>query len=455
MKEFANRSIRREATIEGKDPLVTAHSRKDWDDVLPHKNKHRLRKRRTNVRVGRHRRSDAPTGALSPRTTRSMFLTHADIRGFFEIGGDINIDSFELLRVVGIGSSGIVTKALFVGKDLPNHPLPPFCIKSIDKAKINSSKQVEHLQRELSVLKMLANTPNCVQLYSVFQDRHCFHFVTDFIPGGDLFQRIYPSYSPKKKFSLSIDEVRFYFAELVATVQRLHSLDIVYRDLKPENVMIAASGHIKLVDFGFAKVLSEAENLTTSTICGTMEYISPEIAMALFNRKSEAVHGKAVDYWSLAVCLYELCTGSSIFGSYCNDMMELYTAVIQRKVRFPKTIDPQCKDLIKHCLRSDPASRLGNADRPMNHHDFLRYDQWGKSLDWEDVKSNRLDPPWIPHLKGPLDSQIIQSPSESEIRSFGKGPGGLVGFNLASEDLFACFGPILPNEPTFTRLIPD
>jgi len=289
--------------------------------------------------------------------------------------------------------------------------------------------------------------------------------VTDFIPGGDLFQRIYKT--SKKRVPLHIEEVRFYFAELVAIVQRFHAMDIVYRDIKPENVMIAASGHIKLIDFGFAKVLKESEKYMTRTICGTMEYISPELAMALLNKQSEADHGKAVDYWSLAVCLYELCTGNSIFGSYCNDMMELYTAVVQRKIRFPRNFDPQCKDLIKHCLRSDPSTRLGNADRPLNRHDFLRYDQWGNSIDWEDVKNNRLEPPWIPQLKGPLDSQVIQRPSGSEIRSFGKGCEGGIRerikegvikggcFDLASEDLFNCFGPILPNEPTFTRLVPD
>lgn len=117
----------------------------------------------------------------------------------------------------------------------------------------------------------------------------------------------------------------------------MHSLNIVYRDLKPENLLIGADGHLKITDFGFAKVVTER----TYTLCGTPEYIAPEVI------KNEG-HGKAADWWALGILIYEMLIGTPPY--YDNNPIKIYEKILEGDLFFPSEIEPRAINLIKRLL---------------------------------------------------------------------------------------------------------
>lgn len=140
---------------------------------------------------------------------------------------------------------------------------------------------------------------------------------------------------------------RFYGAQIASVFEYLHSKDVCYRDLKPENIMIGADGYLKLIDYGFAKVVTKR----TYTICGTPEYIAPEI---LLNKG----HGKPVDWWTFGILIYEMHAGHAPFMD--DDPMNIYKKIINTKPRYPDGFDSKLKSLVKHLLRRDLSKRFGN-----------------------------------------------------------------------------------------------
>ncbi len=141
--------------------------------------------------------------------------------------------------------------------------------------------------------------PFVVALRFAFQTADKLYMVTDYCRGGELFFHL------KKMRTFPEPMVRFFAAELVCALSHLHSLDIVYRDLKPENVLLDAEGHVHITDFGLSKDdVSDPRGATT--FCGTPEYLAPEM---LINRKSREGYGKAVDWWSLGTLIFEMLTG--------------------------------------------------------------------------------------------------------------------------------------------------
>ena len=146
------------------------------------------------------------------------------------------------------------------------------------------------------------------------------------------------TYSSKKSF---------YSSQIVQIFEYLHSKNIIYRDLKPENVLIGQDGYIKLTDFGFAKVVENR----TFTLCGTPEYLAPEI---LLNQG----HGKPVDWWTLGIILYEMLAGIDPFND--DDPMIIYQNILKGRLKFPSGFDSDAKSLVKHLLVADLSARYGN-----------------------------------------------------------------------------------------------
>lgn len=191
------------------------------------------------------------------------------------------------LYPVGTGTFGRVRIARF--KYPPE--APPVAVKILNKADIIRLKQVLHVSSEKRILERISH-PFAISSFGAFQDRKHLFIVLEYVPGGELF-----NYTRKQK-CLSTNAARFYAAELITVLDYLHSLHIIYRDLKPENILIDAAGHIKLADFGFAKIVADR----TWTICGTPEYLAPEI----IQRKG---YGFSVDWWALGILIYELLVG--------------------------------------------------------------------------------------------------------------------------------------------------
>lgn len=182
---------------------------------------------------------------------------------------------------------------------------------------------------------------------------------------------------------------RFYGAQIASVFEYLHSKDIVYRDLKPENIMIGVDGYLKLIDYGFAKVVKKR----TYTICGTPEYIAPEI---LLNRG----HSKPVDWWTFGVLVYEMHAGHAPFVD--DDPMNIYKKIINTKPKYPEGFDSKLKSMVKHLLRRDLSKRFGNM---VNGVADIKDHRYFQSLSWDGLLAKKIDPPYIPECTTPSSNE--------------------------------------------------
>lgn len=177
-----------------------------------------------------------------------------------------------------------------------------YALKSIKKNWVIQQKEMIHTRAERDILVLLRDQPFLVNLHHVFQNPSQLFLVLDYYAGGDIATQL------SLMSSFSEERTRFYAAEIIHGLGILHQYGIVYRDLKPENVLIGRDGHIVLTDFGLSKIFSiddvDEENVpSTQTFCGTAEYLAPEI---LLGERYTFV----VDFWSLGTLLFEMLAGT-------------------------------------------------------------------------------------------------------------------------------------------------
>jgi len=228
-------------------------------------------------------------------------------------------------------------------------------------------------------------TPSSVNLNFSFQTEDKLYFILDYINGGELFFHL----QKDKKFSE--ERVIFYGAEILLALEHLHSNGIIYRDLKPENLLLTNEGHIVLTDFGLCKEGILKEDDRTGTFCGTPEYLAPEVL------KGKG-YGKAVDWWSFGSLLYEMLTGLPPF--YSQDVQEMYRKIMTDKLKFPAGMSENAKSLLEGLLRRDLNERLKDPSKIKDHPFF-------GTVNWEDLYHKKVKPPFVPNVKGEADvSQI-------------------------------------------------
>lgn len=284
------------------------------------------------------------------------------------------LKDLKMVRVLGEGSFGRVFLVSFEG--LTSVKMKKlYALKIMSKAQIIHSNQLLHVYNEKTVMLTLYS-PFFVRLYSTFQDERYLFMVMEYVPGGELFSYM------KEIIKFSVKHARFYISEILVALDTLHGLGIVYRDLKPENVLLDEQGHIKLADFGFSKRLYQT---TTWTLCGTPEYLAPEIVM-------NTGHGFEVDFWSLGVILYEMIIGYPPF--YHDNQVELCRLIMRGQLTFPSFVDPVSKDLMKQLLQVDRKKRLGykKGVKMICKHAFFR------EVNWELVRARSYEPPIVPIL---------------------------------------------------------
>jgi len=287
-------------------------------------------------------------------------------------------DDFVQLKVIGRGGFG---KVLLVRKKDNNRV---YAMKILKKGVIAARGEIEHTRTEKSVLAKV-DSPFLAKLHYSFQNDDNLFLVMDFINGGEVFHHL----SNEKRFTE--DRTRFYAAQIVIGIEYLHNMGVIYRDLKPENLLLSAKGNIVMTDFGLSKQGLQAADSRTATFCGTPEYLAPEII------KGEE-YTKAIDWWSVGTIIFEMLTGLPPF--YTEDEENMYTKIMTADLDFPQYLSPDVIDIISKFLRRDPLQRLQIASEIKEH-------PWFRAIDWVKLVNLEIEPPFKPNVKSLEDvSQI-------------------------------------------------
>jgi len=287
----------------------------------------------------------------------------------------------------------------------------------------------EHVFCEQAITKNVAH-PFSIRQYASFQDKYHLYFLFDLMPGGDLMdvlvaeakviKRRVPQggwqvgcLAPKVKMLQGMTEelAKFYVASIVLALEYLHNNNIVYRDLKPENVFIDGQGFTKLGDFGFAKVLESGSR--TYTFCGTPGYVAPENVLA---------HGynNSVDWWGLGVLMYVLLTGRQPFSTpKTDDPMVVMRRIVDDsyQIKYPPYLSPAARDLISRLLDRKPAKRLGMLNQRALD---IKMHKWFDGFKWEELEARKMPPPRKPRETD--SAKRLKEMVESEKKTGGKVP---------------------------------
>jgi len=282
----------------------------------------------------------------------------------------VGLPDFELLKVIGKGSFGKVTLVKYKKTE------KLYAMKVLSKPNIVKRKQVEHTRTERRVLGYVQH-PFIVSLKFAFQTSDKLYFVLDYCPGGELF------YWLTRKKTFKEEDARFYTCEMALALDYLHSLGVVYRDLKPENILLDFKGHIKLADFGLAKEGISEPASGTKSLCGTPEYLAPEI----LQRKG---HGTSADWWNLGMVIFEMLTGLPPW--YTTNRDQLYERILHSQLKVPESVSPNAKLFIEGLLTRNPAKRLG-AQHGVEEFKPVAF---FAGVDWEQIIRKKAQPPFNP-----------------------------------------------------------
>lgn len=331
------------------------------------------------------KKSSVTTGSASTPAGSSNIVPLRHLKDLVS-GRAFSFADFDLRATVGTGTFGRVRVVKIKGcKDRT-----PLALKIMKKSEVIRLKQVEHIKAETGILAQIEH-PFIVNLLATFQDDSRLFLLLEFINGGELFSHL------RKEGRLPDQDARFYAGEIVLAFAYLHGKNIIYRDLKPENLLIDCDGHIKITDFGFAKVVEDR----TWTLCGTPEYLAPEIIQS-------KGHGRAVDWWALGILIFEMLAGYPPF--YDENPFGIYQKVLAGRIDFPKHFDVKAKDLIKRLLTHDRAKRFGCLK---NGADDIQKHKWYKGMDWEQLNARMIKPSYIPAVKAADDTSMFDRYPES------------------------------------------
>lgn len=360
-------------------------------------------------------------GAISKETVRTVaettcgVLTKANIESVIgnvnrlgkplapvasKLNRTIKFKDLAKIRILGVGTFGKVW--------LVNHKRTgkPYALKMLNKREIIGHHQVEGVLREKNIMSSIDH-PFVVNLICTFHDDRSLYMLIELVQGGELFSVIHT----ETRDGVPNANSRFYAACILESLSHLHHRHICYRDLKPENILIDGLGYCVLVDLGFAKIVMDK----TYTLCGTPEYLAPEIILS-------KGHDKGVDYWALGVLIYEMIVGRSPFYSYGTDQVSLFKRIVQVKYSFPPggLVNSLAQDLIQRLIVRRQANRFGclaRGDMDIRDH------SWFSVIDVDKLLNKKIPAPWIPKIKDPLDASHFDFYSHVENEPQSNKPG--------------------------------
>ena len=335
--------------------------------------------RSSSKRMGRSISEIGKSDRMFASFSSQQISTHKKFSWLAKKGkfGKLSISQLDCGRIIGLGLMGVVRIASIKDRHIY------FALKSVSKSYIQRHNDVRHIENEKQIMNEL-NNPFCINLFGTLQDNHNIYFVMELAIGGELFRRL------SKKDSFSAQTTKFYVTEIFHALEHVQSLGYIYRDLKPENVMLDEEGHCKLVDFGFST--KPDANGIVRTFCGTPAYLSPE----QLNGKFTNGYSNIVDWWSLGILIYELMTGLTPFCSHPTETAyEIYLRILKVKIKFPRQFDSTSRDLVQRLCHADVDKRLCNADSIREHSYF--------TVPWDAVETKRMVPPFVPRIKDQSD----------------------------------------------------
>ncbi|KAM6207463.1 cGMP-dependent protein kinase 1-like [Sarcoramphus papa] len=253
-----------------------------------------------------------------------------------------------------------------------------FALKRIRKDWVVRTQQQEHVRTERRVLAG-SRSPFVVGFFGTFRDGQYVYLLLEFCQGGELWTKLREMRCFEEPLAV------FCCACVVEGLEYLHSRGIVYRDLKPENLMLDQRGYVKLVDFGFAKELGRGEK--TYSFCGTPEYLAPEML------RHEG-HDFAVDFWMLGVLAFELLVGRPPFHSA--DPQQIYSRILDGVFSFPAFLGEAACSLISKLCRRRPGQRLGNTASGIRG---IKKHRWFGALKWRKLSLRQLEAPTLRLIK--------------------------------------------------------
>jgi cGMP-dependent protein kinase 1 len=285
---------------------------------------------------------------------------------------DSNVNLRDLVLVKRLGQ-GMLGDVFLTVSEKTKHL---YALKCIDRSKISSDKVEESIVLERKVLMQLDHAL-ILKLIKTFKDRKRVYFLLEYVHGLDLFDVI------RDIGLLSDEDAKFYAGCLVIILEHLHERDIVYRDLKPENVMVDDEGYLKLIDFGTAKVVQGR----TYTMIGTPHYMAPEVILG-------KGYTTSADYWSLGIMLFEFLCGGVPFGEEISDSYAVFETVLEGKLVFPAygSVSNDCRKLIEKLLNRSPAMRCGGS------FEALKTAAWLRNVDWDGLLEKKAPTPYVPVL---------------------------------------------------------
>ncbi|KAI7853524.1 kinase-like domain-containing protein [Circinella umbellata] len=293
---------------------------------------------------------------------------------------NVTLNDFTFKTVVGRGTFGKVILAY------GNHDEKPYAIKVLKKKSMIDDDAIESIRLEKRVFQLVNRNPHpfLTRLHSSFQSENHLFFVMEYISGGDLMSHI-------QRETFSERRARFYASEVLLGLEHFHNLGIIYRDLKLENIMLGPDGHIKIGDYGMCKD-DMWYGSRTNTMCGTPGFMAPEILL-------HQGYDRAVDWWAFGVLIYQMVFSRPPFPAEHDD--EIYDATLNDEIVYPMKASAISISICEQLLNRDPSKRLGSGERDaleVKAHPFF------SGVDWKGLLDKRISPPFIPTIKGPLDT---------------------------------------------------
>ena len=323
-----------------------------------------------------HTFATATAATTAPTTAARPPSSATPSRAFFK--------SLEAMRVVGKGAFAKVLLVRQRGTDRC------FALKIMQKRELKRRRQVKHTLTERRVLARVEH-PFIIRLHSSLNTKRRLLLVMDYCAGGELF------YHLTKVGSFSHSASRFYVGEIALALEHLHAHQIVYRDLKPENVLLDADGHVKLCDFGLAAMHVEAPETGAKSFCGTPEYLAPET----IERKG---HGHGVDWWALGMMLFEMLTGLPPF--YSRHRPTLFDRILHAPLSFPPVVSMDAREVIRGLLDRQPTARWTAKE--------LKQSKFFSPIDWQDLTEKQVCPPFKPLEAGTVAARCTVEDDEKK-----------------------------------------